>query len=301
MRGDAEKRALDRIIEGVFWHNGAPLQNPFNGKTYLDVTDEEFDKERVWYINSDCYKSFFGLTEEDRFEIEGILRNAFSNPNSSEFPDFIFDNGFIEHFKVSSSKTTRQGATHLKEEKEFQRKVEMETQMLEAEWNEVPSFNQVRTKTWTHNNPAHSYNYLSESFRSSWEHHCTSMRKYSGRKDVGIFLIEYPETALTMFENIYDGWIDGMSQGDMREQESFKEYRLSRDKELLNFIYQQRDEIKYVLFVNPERFEVIRTDNIPCLLKLMPWDYVIYPMCVTSTSSLYNISVFNEAGGDADE
>ena len=127
------------------------------------------------------------------------------------------------------------------------------------------------------------------------------MNKYSGRKDVGVFLIEYPETALAMCENVYSGWIDGMSQGDMREQESFKEYRLSRDKELLSFIYQQKDAIKYVLFVNQSRFEVIKTDNIPYLLNLMPWDYVIYPLSVQTISSLHNISIPNITGGEKDE
>lgn len=79
-----------------------------------------------------------------------------------------------------------------------------------------------------------------------------SYQKYSGKKDIGIFMIEYPETALAMCENVYGRWIDGMAQGDVREQESFKDYRLSRDKALLNYMYDFRNEIKYVIFVNPQ-------------------------------------------------
>lgn len=300
MRGDAEKKALDIIIDGVFCRNGVPLTHPFTGKTYLDATDREFNDDRVWFVNSDCYQSFFGLTEEDRFELEGIIRTAAPNPNSSEFPDFIFREGFIEHFAITSSRTTRNGAIHRKEEQEFIRKVEHETKELQAQWNEEPSFEKVRSKTWIHINPAHCYEYLSESLHLSWEHHCDSLNKYTGPKDIGIFLIEYPETALAMCENVYSGWIDGMAQGDMREQESFKEYRLSRDKELLSFIYHQKDVIKYVLFVNQSRFEVIKTDSIPYLLKLMPWDYVIYPLAVQTVSSLHNISI-PKMGGEADE
>lgn len=51
-----------------------------------------------------------------------------------------------------------------------------------------------------------------------------------------------------MVENVYQGWIDGMSHGDMREQEKFHCYRLTRDKVLLDFIYKYKDEIKYVIF-----------------------------------------------------
>lgn len=110
-------------------------------------------------------------------------------------------------------------------------------------------------------------------------------------KQIGIFMIEYTEVALAMHENVYHGWINGMSQGDMRKQEEFREYRLSQDKNLLDYISQFKDDIKYVIFVNQERFEVIRTENIQYLINLLPWDYVIYPLQVTTHASVYNISV----------
>ncbi len=45
-------------------------------------------------------------------------------------------------------------------------------------------------------------------------------------------MIEYDESALGMIECVYTDWINGMSQGDMRKQEDFKNYRLSRDKKI---------------------------------------------------------------------
>ena len=74
-------------------------------------------------------------------------------------------------------------------------------------------------------------------------------------------------------------------------QEKFKEYRLSRDKKLLKYIYQFKNEIQYVIFLNQARIEVIRTGNIPYLIKLLPWDYAIYPLQVTTIASVYNISI----------
>ena len=82
-----------------------------------------------------------------------------------------------------------------------------------------------------------------------------------------------------------------MSSGDMREEEKFKFYRLSRDKKLLNFIYQYKDKIKYVIFVYCNGFEIIRLENIPYLLDLMPWDYYIYPLIAWKVASVGNISV----------
>lgn len=99
-------------------------------------------------------------------------------------------------------------------------------------------------------------------------------------------MIEYDESALGMIECVYTDWINGMSQGDMRKQEDFKNYRLSRDKKILNYIYQFKDKIRYVIYVYRDGFEIIRTDNIPYLLKLMHWDYMIYPMIVQERQTM---------------
>lgn len=229
--------------------------------------------------------------ETDRNEFEQILRKAEPNQKLSSFPDLVFANGFIEHFQVTSSAVTRKGSNHAKKESEFNHRVEDETKKIEDEWNQTPSFDEVRSKSWAFTNPTHSHDFLITSFKSNWEHHMDSYRKYNGAKEVGIFMVEYPEFALTMSENVYCDWINGMAQGDMRGQEKFKEYRLSRDKKLLEYIYQFREQIKYVIFVNRVRHEVIRTENIPYLLKLMPWDFVIYPLVVTTVSTVKNISV----------
>lgn len=303
MRGDQELKCLNILKEAIFCKNGHPMENPFTHKTYLDVSDDEFKDERTWFINLDCHKSYFGLLESDRAEFESILRTAKPNPDLSKFPDFVFDNGFIEHFQITSSQTNRKGSVHKKEESIFISKVESETEKIMQEWNETPSFDKVRSKSWVHTNPVHTYDFLVDSFRSNWEHHLESCKKYTDLKEIGIFMIEYSEVALSMCEDVYHGWIDGMSQGDMREQEEFKEYRLSRDKNLLEYVYQFIDNIKYVIFVNHTRFEVIRTENIPYIINLLPWDYIIYPMHVNNVESLYNITFpgIIEKGEDDDQ
>lgn len=299
MRGNMELRCLNIVRQAMFFEDGQPMRNPFTNKTYLDVTDDDFKSDRIWLVNSECRKSYFGLLEHDREEFESVLRIAQANPNASCFPDFIFENGFIEHFQVTSSLENRKGATHTKKEREFYRTIESKKE----EWNKTPSYNEVRSESWVFPNPVHTYEFLSKSFEHNWQHHLKSYKKYNGSKEIGIFMVEYPEFALAMCENIYQDWIDGMSQGDMREQEEFKEYRLSRDKNLLEYIYRFKDEIKYVIFVNPARFEVICTKNIPYLKKLLPWEYSIYPLQVATTSSICNISVPADAkrGDEADD
>lgn len=291
MRGEKEQECLELVKKAIFTNDGQPIYHIFTGKMYLEVSDEEFEKEQIWFVNSKCQKSYFGLLEEDRKEIEQILRIAQPNQNLNDFPDFIFERGFIEHFQVSSSRTTRKGAEHTKRMRCFTDKVNKDIEEIEKTWNEIPSFDKVRSNHWIIQNPEHNHEYLIKSFKRNWEKHLESLRKYTGNVEIGIFMIEYPEFALSMCENIYEDWINGMSQGDMREQEKFYCYRLSRDKQLLNFMYQNKKYIKYVIFVYYKGFEIIRLDNIPYLLKLLPWDYLVYPLTVNLTSSLYNISI----------
>lgn len=290
MRGEQELRCLDFVKMALFYKDGQPIRNPLTCKTYIEASDDEFKNERNLFVNSECCKSYFGLLDNDRAEIENVLRIAKANPASSLFPDFVFDNGFIEHFQVTSSSVTRKGATHTRKEKEFYHKVATEAKEIKSKWDETPSCGNVRSKSWMFSNPTHCYNFFVESFKRNWNHHLDSYKKYTGSKEIGIFMIEYPEIALSMCEDIYHDWIDGMSQGDMREQEKFQEYRLSRDKNLLKYIHKFKDYIKYVIYVNSQRFEIIRIENIPYIIKLLPWDYVINSLQVYHWSSLYSSS-----------
>ena len=302
-RGEKESICLERVKSVLFYNESKPVCNPFDCHSYLDVDDATFERDYIFYCNPDFGKKCFGLLEAERVEFANIIRTAKPNPASSKFPDFIFDNGFIEHFQITSSKVNRKGATHAKKESEFQRRVETEIEKLEGEWGKSPSFGRVHSESWEFQNPAHSHEYLMNSFKQNWESHINSSKRFSGEKSIGIFMVEHPEISLAMCENVYSSWINGMSQGDMREQEKFKDYRLSRDKELLNYMHAFRDEIKYVIFVNPQRVEVIRTENIPYLLQLMPWDYAIYPMHVCTKTSAHNISIPNslERGDESDD
>lgn len=289
-RGDKENNCLNVIKKSIFEKNGEKIINPFTKKNYEQVSDKDFENEQILYTNSDSYKNFFGLLEEDRKEIEQILRLAKPNDNLNNFPDLVFKNGFIEHFQVSSSKETRRGAEHLKEMNNFEKKVENNISRLQEEWSENPSYEEVRDEHWETSNPEHSHGYLIKSFQKHWESHIESLHKYEGKKEIGIFLVEYTDFALAMYEEVYKDWINGMSQGDMRKPESFSWYRLSRDKKLLNYLYEYRNEIKYVIFVYFNGYEIIRLDKIPYLLKLLPFEYNIHSMYVNTVSSLYNIS-----------
>lgn len=49
------------------------------------------------------------MSNQQHIELQKWLKAAKPNQNSNEFPDFIFEDGFIEHFAVTSSSEGRKG------------------------------------------------------------------------------------------------------------------------------------------------------------------------------------------------
>lgn len=229
-------------------------------------------------------KNFFGLNYEEVENIKKIINETKSNENLNMFPDFVFNNGFIEHFQVTSSKENKKGSVHIKEINKFKNKIEIEKAKLYTDDN-------FHSKHWTMKYSEHNYENLVNSLKNNWNSHIESLHKYAGNKDISIFMIQYSDMALEMYENIFGNWIDGMSNGDLREPEKLDQYRLTRDKNLLNFIYNFKDELKYVIFVYKDQCEIIKLENIPYIINLIPWEYVIAShMNSTIVSSLYKIS-----------
>ena len=205
-------------------------------------------------------------------------------------------NEFIEHFQNTTKKTNKNGAKQLEELSRFKNKVEKATQRLEEEWNDNPDCNKIRSESWAMKYPEHSYKYLCKSFKRNWENHIASYNKYKGNKQIGIFMVEYSDLVLTMYENVYTDWINCMTNGDFREPEKVKFYRLTRDKNLLEYIYSFKEDIKYVFFVYGKDCEIIKLESIPYLLKLMPWEYTIAPYIGTTLiSSIYSVTMSDDS------
>ena len=57
--------------------------------------------------NLNTEAKYFGCSTQDVDNIEKIFKNSFPNSQSSLFPDFIFENGFVEHFQISLGKSTK--------------------------------------------------------------------------------------------------------------------------------------------------------------------------------------------------
>ncbi|MBZ3640679.1 hypothetical protein ITX49_05775 [Enterococcus casseliflavus] len=226
-------------------------------------------------INEMSFESLYGFSEESYDLFMNEIKSANLNQQNNDFPDLITNNGFIEHFQVTSSPENKKGSLH--KIKEITQKKNHEKKLNDLARDD----NVVSTVLDYH---SHSYHSLKQSFKKNFEKHFKRIQSYSGIKDTGIFLIEYDDLgALSMGEIIDFNFEEGIFIGDIKiEPETFHNYRLSRDKFLLEYLADYSEDIKFVIFLS-EKIEIFDTNKINYYLSFIPNDYCIAPNITKSS------------------
>lgn len=260
-----------------------------------------FQKERV-RLTKRPVTSFFAMTEEDICDIEDIFFSAHPNDNPSVFPDFVSDKGFVEHFQITSSEVTEAGAMYKKDFRKHEKEFEQECEALKSEMSGKPTYGEIKQveKAFSYRGEQ-SHAFLLRSLIGSTEKHIKSANDYCGNKDIRVFLIEYNELSLRVQITYPDVKPERM-YGDLLRREDVTEYRISRDKEALHFLYSKKDFIDYVVFATEVGFEIVKVEDIPEILKLLVFDYEFHTVMLTTMSCMYGtsvpIGVNNNSGGD---
>ena len=191
--------------------------------------------------------------DENDYIINYIL-TAQANEHESDFPDFIFDNGFIEHFQVSSAKETSKGSCFKQEESNYKRATDKACEESQGQWQrEEFKPNTIMTKAYDLIYDENSYEYFVNSFKRNFKKHIESLKKCNAQNKNGIFLIEHTEAML---------FIDGTYP--------VVPYRLFFDKDVLEYLYQFKDLLKYVVYTDRERVDVIKISVIPKIIQRIP-------------------------------
>lgn len=208
-------------------------------------------------------KSLQGIVEDQKLvctlypQKKETVKNiilAKPNPQSSLFPDFIFDGGFIEHFEITASKETRKGSELRKESRLFEQSCDEQFQEFKKEIDNLQP-NTMMTQNLDFIFEKNSYENFVKSFQKNWERHIDSLNKYSGDKKYGIFLIGNNGATFRQMKN-------GKYLGEL--------YRLSLDKKLLEYMLPFQNQIHCVIFKDAQNYEIIETERIQQLLKNIP-------------------------------
>lgn len=192
------------------------------------------------------------------------LSMARPNPSTSNFPDFIFDEGFIEHFQVTSAKETAKGDKHKIIESKFETNSQAKFKQIKQEFlSSAFCPGTFSTNVLKMESPEYSYEYFLCSFKRNFESHIKSMNKYNGNSSISIFLVEFIGGRITV----------------LRNKKFYKFYKIEYDKNLLSYLHEFKDKLKYLICfwgdtqgdLNGElSCEIIDMSRVPELLKKAP-------------------------------
>lgn len=213
----------------------------------------DIEKKCLNFVNNNINKkNCFGLSNNQYMELKKWLSEA--KPNSkNKFPDFIFSEGFVEHFAVTSSLENGKGAKQKRESSTF--KNNSKANFL----GHLSSYEKtLLSHSYARKFEEHTHFNIVNSIKKNWTKHIESYDKNYSTTEHGIFLIEYIDTNIETAVSI-----------EHKPVEIFKTYRISVDKDMLNWIYSYKEKVEYVIFVNLflPSIEVIKIDRIPELIE----------------------------------
>lgn len=243
-------------------------------------------------LNKDIY---FAMSFEDEEIIKTAFSKANANPILSHFPDFIYDDGFIEHFQVTSSYENKRKGSKMEIEKsaiarDFQkRETEASQNVKEGEI----TIQSISTPPYLHK--THSYDNFRKSFDCNFLDHIDSLNKYEGNKNHKIFMIEYSDAVLRMAKKYPKDLLSNVYYGDLYVRED-PSYRISRDINILRYIYEKREIIDYVIFVNDSNMkdiqvDIVNTRNALEIIKLLHEGYEVHCAIVASAQTGISITI----------
>ena len=186
----------------------------------------------------------------------GAVRDFFniakSNPSENDYPDFVFENGGIEHFQLTSSKENKKGSNFKREEtrKEKDKKEyleELNKKYLKTEFVSGTFTSEVYEDVYE----SFSYEDFLKSLEKNIPSHVNSLNKSNYKKAINIFLMEQQTARL---------WID---EGVV----PIKFYQLHKDKRALNIIKSFCSNVRYVVYFVCDAIEIIDLSKIDLLIE----------------------------------
>lgn len=270
MRGSVERLSLKTVKEFFFCYKERNFQMMCSNLHY-ELTDDDLMEHIRDYIQYHR-DSFYGVVFEDIVKIFQVINTSKENVKASEFPDFVCENGFIEHFEITSSNETRKGSTKKIDQFLFNKDIIPKIEEFNRSCDNM-EVGETRSESWSKKDVSHSYENLTKSFKNNLTKHIGSADNYSGKKDLKIYLVEYGDFGIEMCEDI--GSNPEYYARNKRKPDHCWNYRLSRDKNMLRYIYDYKDDIDYIIMNYHDYCEIIKVVNIPSMIKYMPYEYAI--------------------------
>lgn len=203
-------------------------------------------------------------------------KNKDIETNETTFPDFVCQNGIIEHFKVFATKENKnkKGSELMKIRAKLNEEIEKDIERDEKNGT-LKDFYYKEIKI-----PEQTYEMFVNSFITNWNNHKESLNNYKKEHNLNdkvvCFLIENVSFGLRMNIKQRKDYVLGIETGKLIENrenrnESFDRVMVGRCKELLQFIYENRDLVDYVIcYSNDGCVEIIKAEQTKYIISLLP-------------------------------
>lgn len=236
-------------------------------------------------------------SDSERDIIERALKSAKPNDVWNAFPDFICDNGFIEHFEITSTKQTRKGSKMRVQRCDMNQEMDrFRAKMTDAQAQLVPGV--VYSKSVQRKMETATHEFLLSSLKRQWEEHLKKFVLYAekaGQQDFSAFMVDLRyENLLFMIEEI---------PVEIRRAENLQPVRQPywpmADALLLRRLAGYVGGVKYVIFVKQGRCDVV-----PMSMLGRIADELVYPFHIYACPGIvwdYGACVRMPLGGEEDD
>ena len=211
---------------------------------------------------------------EDFEPLATLLDTAKNNDietGETTFPDFICQNGIIEHFKVFASKETKKGSELMIDYAELDKKIENKIELDKQNGTLKNSYYEEKQLS------KQSYELFCKSFKNNWDNHIESLKAYKKDHDLYnkkvCFLIENMSFGMTMELKYPNDYTLGIHTERIIEnkKEHFDQIMVSKCRELLQIIYNSKELVDYVICCSINgNMEIIKTEQAKYIASLLP-------------------------------
>lgn len=234
----------------------------FAEKRCLDEVKKQCDQNNVRY---------YELTEEEQKQLKILISTAQdTDGKTTTFPDFIGENGWIEHFKVSSSKHNRKGSENIRQIASANRSLKKQIETSIGEESLIHPFSS------SFNSYGNSLGNYHESLANNWEKHYQSYLKEQEKLkglEISAFMIESDDNFLKVAR------FEDMREGIIQHGNTELPFDIIYDKTIMEYILQHAAHIKYVIFKSNCKVSILKTAAIPKILdELDCAETIIYPI-----------------------
>lgn len=220
------------------------------------IEESCLNRVKKYCLLNETYYS--GITEEEKKSLIALIKTAKdTDGKTTTFPDFIGENGWIEHFKVTSSQSSKKGYESDINHTEMKRSIEQ--QIGEAKQSGNCTNYQFSASTVRQNDNIENYR---KSLMISWKKHYKSYEKEQQKLKnlkIGVFLIDSDDIFLPYIK--FNDMRNGIIEDDNLP------FEVVHDKKIMDFIQQYQADIQYVIFVSKRVVKILKTSSISDILK----------------------------------